>query len=159
MAMTATTSLPGTGVRLAVPSRGTHGRWWLLAVLVAAGFAGALATGSHDTALAAGRDGADLVRLLRGMAAIKTLMAAGVVAAILWRLGSAVTLPWLAAYAGAGAALASGPGLIWGLVHVGAGAALLHGGLLAGVVLLWRDPVVGDRLAALVAARRAALAR
>jgi hypothetical protein len=41
------------------------------------------------------------------------------------------------------------------MAHVAAGAVLLHAGLLATVVLLWRDPAVGQRLASLVAARRA----
>jgi hypothetical protein len=53
--------------------------------------------------------------------------------------------------------MAAGPVLIWGMVQVGAGALLLHAGLLASLLLLWRDPVVGARLAALVAKRRAAL--
>jgi hypothetical protein len=91
------------------------------------------------------------------MAVLKAFMAAGLVAAVAWRLGAAVALPWLAAYAAAAAAMAAGPVLIWDMAHVGLGAVLLHGGLLAAVLLLWRDPVVGARLSAIVAARRAAL--
>jgi hypothetical protein len=41
------------------------------------------------------------------------------------------------------------------MAHVATGAALLHAGLFATIVLLWRDPAVGARLASLVAARRA----
>jgi hypothetical protein len=99
----------------------------------------------------------DLTRLLRAMAALKALMAAGAAAAVLWRLGAAITLPWLAAYAMACGAMAAGPVVIWGMAHVGLGAVLLHGGLLATVLLLWRDPVVSARLSAIVATRRAAL--
>jgi hypothetical protein len=43
------------------------------------------------------------------------------------------------------------------MVYVGSGAVLLHGGIFAAVVLLWRDPSVGQRLAAMIAARRTAL--
>jgi hypothetical protein len=127
----------------------------LLLVLVVAAGAGVLATGAEATARAVTESGADLTRLLRAMAAIKAVMAAGAAAAVWWRLAVPAAWPWLAGYALAVAAMAAGPGLIWGMAHVALGAALLHVGLLAGLVLLWRDPVVGARLAALVAARRA----
>jgi hypothetical protein len=127
-----------------------------VAILAAAGGA-VLATGPEAAARAVADSGADLTRLLRAMAVLKAFMAAGLVAAVAWRLGAAVALPWLAAYAAAAAAMAAGPVLIWDMAHVGLGAVLLHGGLLAAVLLLWRDPVVGARLSAIVAARRAAL--
>jgi hypothetical protein len=41
--------------------------------------------------------------------------------------------------------------------HVSLGALLLHGGLVAALLLLWRDPAVGMRLSVLVANRRVAL--
>jgi hypothetical protein len=130
----------------------------VLAVTVLAALAaGGLATGPDTVARAVAASGPDLTRLLRAMAALKAVMAAGAVAAMVWRLGSVVTLPWLAGYAAAAAAMAAGPALIWGMAHVGLGAALLHGGLLAAVLLLWRDPAIGARLSAIVAARRAAL--
>ncbi|MBA3811063.1 MAG: hypothetical protein H0X27_05355, partial [Caulobacteraceae bacterium] len=44
----------------------------------------------------------------------------------------------------------------WNLTQVAAGAVLLHAGLIACILLLWRDPAVAPRLAALVAARRSA---
>ena len=130
----------------------------LLVVIAAAFVASFLATDADTTARAVAQSGDDLTRLLRAMAAIKAVMAAVAVAAVLWRLGAAIKLPWLAAYALACGAMAAGPVLIWGMAHVSAGAVLLHGGLLASIVLLWRDPVVGARLAALVASRRATLA-
>jgi len=129
----------------------------LLLCVAVAPAAGVLATGGAADAVA--QAGADLARLLRAMAAIKALAAAAAVAAVLWRLGSPVTLPWLAGYALSGAAMAAGPVLVWSLAHVALGALLLHGGLLATILLLWRDPAVAARLAALVEARRARLRR
>jgi hypothetical protein len=93
------------------------------------------------------------------MAALKLLIAAPLAAAVAWRLGVATGPARLAGYAAACAAMAAGPGLIWSLAQVPLGALLLHGGLLATGLMLWRDPMVGARLAAVVAARRAALAR
>jgi hypothetical protein len=127
------------------------------AVILGAAVAGYFVTGSEAASHAAMQSGADLTRLLRAMALLKALMAAIAAGTVLWRLGTAVTLPWLAGYAVACAAMSAGPGLIWGMAQVGLGATLLHGGLLATVVLLWRDPVVGQRLAAIVASRRAGL--
>jgi hypothetical protein len=43
------------------------------------------------------------------------------------------------------------------MAYVGAGALTLHVGLLAGLILLWRDRAVGARLAKIVDARRAKL--
>jgi hypothetical protein len=130
----------------------------LLALIVIAAFAGGvLATGHAAAAQATATAGDDLVRLLRAMAAIKLLFAAGAIAAILWRLGFAVTPPRFAGYAAAGAAMAAGPGLIWQMAHVATGALLLHAGLLSAIVLLWRDPAVTARLADMVRLRRRAV--
>jgi hypothetical protein len=129
---------------------------FLLAILAATA-AGFLMIDSHMTARAVANAGADLTRLLRAMAVIKTMLAAGAVAAVLWRLGGPVSLTWFAAYALCAGAMAMGPGLIWTMAHVGTGAILLHGGLLATLLLLWRDPAVARRLAELVRARRRAL--
>jgi hypothetical protein len=96
-----------------------------------------------------------LARLLRAMAAIKMLLAACAGAAVWWRLGVPARAGWLAGYAAAASALAAGPVLIWSLTHIGLGALLLHGGLLANILLLWRDPVTGARLEQAITARRA----
>lgn len=88
------------------------------------------------------------------MAAIKGGIAIAGSAVVLWRLGAAISPPWLAAYAITCASMALGPGLIWSMSHVVLGALLLHGGLFATMILLWRDPAVGARLADMVAARR-----
>ena len=130
----------------------------LLALVIAASFAvGLLATGTEASASAIALDGADLTRLLRAMALLKALIAVGMVAAVMWRLGSPVTLAWWAAYALACGGAAAGPGLIWRMAYVGEGALTLHAGLLAGLILLWRDPAVSARLTMMVDAWRAKL--
>jgi hypothetical protein len=126
----------------------------MLTIMTAGLIAGFLATGTRATDLAILHDGAELTRLMRFMAAIKLVIAVAGAAAVLWRLGVAISLPRFAAYAVTCAAMAAGPGLIWDMSHVGLGALLLHGGLLATIVLVWRDPAVGARLADMVAARR-----
>jgi hypothetical protein len=129
-----------------------------LVMVIAASIAvGLLGTGTEASASAIVQAGADLTHLLRAMALLKVAMAAGMAAAVLWRLGAPVTLAWWAAYALACAGMASGPGLIWQMAYVRTGALLLHGGLFAALILLWRDPVTGARLSAMVAARRAVL--
>ena len=131
----------------------------LLLLLIGAAVAGGVfATGAAEAAQAVADAGADLVRLLRVMAALKVGLAVGATAAVLWRFRAPVTPAWFAAYAIACGAMGAGPALIWSMAHVGMGALLLHGGLAAAVLLLWRDPGVADRLSAMIAARRASLA-
>ena len=130
----------------------------LLALVIAAAFTGGLlATGREASASAIALAGADLTHLLRAMALLKALMTAGMVAAVMWRLGSPITWAWWAAYALACAATAAGPGLIWQMSYVGAGALTLHIGLLTALILLWLDPAVGARLAMMIDAWRAKL--
>ena len=129
----------------------------LLAFVVAGALIGLLLTSETTAHAAIGQAGPDLTRLLRAMAGMKALAAAGLVVAVLWRLAEPVSWPWLAGYALACAAMAVGPGLIWEMVHLPLGALLLHGGLLATVVLLWRDPAMHVRLEQAVARRRAVL--
>lgn len=129
----------------------------LLLVVAAAFVAGFAVTDAATAHRAVSFAGPDLTRVLRGMALLKLTMASAAVAAIVWRLGTAIRPGALAAYVVAGAAMAGGPGLIWDMDYIRTGALLLHGGLLAIIVMLWRDPAVASRLAALVAARRAAL--
>ncbi len=121
----------------------------MVAVLVAAVAGGFLVTGEAATARAVAEAGDDLTRLLRAMAALKSLLALGASAALLWRLGAPVSRTRFAIYALAGAAMAAGPGVIWGMAYVRTGAALLHLGLASVVVMLWRDPAVAERLASL----------
>ena len=133
-------------------------RLLLLLLICAAVAGGVLATSGVDAAQAVANAGADFVRLLRVMAILKVGLALGATAAVLWRFGTAVTPAWFAAYAIACGAMGAGPALIWSMAYVGTGALLLHGGLAAGVLLLWRDPGVADRLSAMITARRASLA-
>jgi len=121
-------------------------RGLVLSATVAAAVAGALYTEPVAAARALANAGPDLTRLLRAMAAIKAAMALAVLAAVSWRLASPAGPARLAAYALACAAMAAGPGLIWDMAHLVAGAGLLHAGLIAALVLLWRDPAVGARL-------------
>ena len=127
------------------------------AAILAAALAGALSTPPAQTARAVAMAGPDWANLLRAMAGLKTVMAGGAVAGVLWRLRAPATIGCVVGYAAAGASMLAGPGLVWGLAHIALGALLLHAGLAATVVLLWRDPVVAARLAGLVAARRARL--
>lgn len=126
-------------------------------ILTAAGLA-ALASvlivhaGAHPAALG---DPA-LTRLLRAMALIKASMAAAVIAAMVWRLGAPASPAALLGYAAAAAAMASGPVLIWGMTNLVSGTLLLHGGLISGLLLLWRDPATSERLKVLIAKRRLA---
>ncbi|WP_428394952.1 hypothetical protein [Lichenicoccus sp.] len=125
----------------------------LLLLAVAAG----LAAGTIAAISAPATVDADMAHLLRAMALLKAAIAVVVTGAVLWRFGAPVGPIRLAGYALACAAMAAGPGLIWGMVHLGAGALLLHGGLLAAIVLFWRDPEIAARLAAMITARRAAI--
>ena len=106
------------------------------------------------TSRAAVTAGDDLTRLLRFMALIKAGLALGAIGAVAWRLGSAASLVRLVTYCGVCTLMVTGPGLIWGMEHVGLGALLLHGGLVAVIALLWRDPAVTMRLEAALIRRR-----
>jgi hypothetical protein len=130
----------------------------MLAIVIAALIAGFMATGAQATTIGILHDGADLTHVMRFLAAIKGAMAVAGAAAVLWRLAAAISRPWFAAYAISCAAMAAGPGLIWGMSHIVLGALLLHLGLFATIILLWRDPVVGARLASIIAARRQQIA-
>jgi len=128
-------------------------RLLVLSVVAMALAAGFLATNAPASALAVRYDGAALTRLVRFMAVVKAGLAFAAAGAVIWRLGVPARWPGLLAYAVSCGGMAAGPGLIWGMVHVGWGAALLHGGLLASVVLLWRDKAVAARLEAVVKSR------
>jgi hypothetical protein len=128
----------------------------LLVAVAGAALAAGLAFNSGSEHAVA-QAGPDLTRLLRAMAAMKAMMAVGAIAVVLWRLQSPVLAGRFSLYAAATAGMAAGPGLIWTMAHVASGAFLLHAGLIASVLLLWRDPEVSRRLELLVARKRAAL--
>jgi len=145
-------TVPVTAPRAAVFSP-AMARGILLLVIAAAAAAGAIDAAAPASSVAVAHAGADLTRLLRFMAVLKAAIAVTAAAVVFWRLGAAITLPWFAAYAAACAAMAAGPGVIWAMVHVGLGAVLLHGGLLAVILLLWRDPGTAGRLQAILLRR------
>jgi len=128
-------------------------RGFLVLVIAAAAAAGAMGAAAPTSSVAVAHAGQELTRLLRFMAVLKSGIAVAACAAVFWRLGAPVTLPRFAAYATACAAMAAGPGLIWAMAHVGLGAVLLHGGLLAVILLLWRDPGTAGRMQAILARR------
>ncbi|MEM1149765.1 MAG: hypothetical protein AAGI03_04300 [Pseudomonadota bacterium] len=97
--------------------------------------------------------GADLTRLLRGMAAIKALLAVALLAGVAWRLSAPVSALTLSAYGTAAFAMGSGLVLTWSMVSLGLGAVLLHAGLFGGLILFARDKAVGQRLNALLLRR------
>ncbi len=117
----------------------TYRRSNLIGAVLAAGICGYLATGNAAEAQAIQAAGPELTRLLRGMALIKALMAAIMAAAVFWRLQFPIPPVRLAAYITACAAMAAGPFLVWDMAHIIGGAVLLHAGLLAAVLLGWRD--------------------
>lgn len=81
----------------------------------------------------------DLVTLLRGMAAIKTLMVGAAIALVAWRLGRPVTTRIASSYV-VGAWLVSGATtMIWQLSSIVPSSAVFHLGLLTLLVAAWRD--------------------
>jgi hypothetical protein len=127
------------------------------AATLLAGIAGFYLTDASAAREAASAAGTDLVRLLRFMTAMKAGLAAGAIAAVLWRLQGAAPGALIVAYAAACAAMAVGVGLMWRIAEVGMGATALHAGLFAAVVLLFCDPAVGQRLKTEIALQRARL--
>jgi hypothetical protein len=156
-------AMPDIGYSPEIRPNVASNRGWVVgrAVVIGAIMTGAalavLATSAQEAAQAAQAAGPELTRLLRAMAGLKLLFAAGLLAAVYWRLAVPASTWRLACYAAAGAAMAAGPVLIWEMAHVRLGALLLHAGLLIGALLLWRDPAIGARLGAMVATRRATL--
>ena len=137
--------------------RARTARALLLIIACAACLAGFLLSAGPAATRALAEADPGLAGLVRAMTVLKMTMAAAATAAVFWRLGMTARPGWLGAYGLAGAAMWAGPGLIWSMVHAGLGALLLHGGLIATLALLWRDPAVGTRLAAVIAARREAI--
>ena len=133
-------------------------RLLLIVAVIGGSTAGFLVTGHQEAAAATAHAGRELTHLLRAMAGMKAIFAVGAAAVTYWRLGAPIGWGRFAAYAAAMAAMAAGPGLIWDMAGLKPGALLLHGGLLATVLLLWRDPAMANRLSASIAARRAVLA-
>jgi hypothetical protein len=94
----------------------------------------------------------DLMMLLRFMAAVKGLMALGLAAPMVWRVGHPVQPRFSVGYLFSGVLMCSSPGVIWQLQHVAVGALLFHGGLVLLVALAVLDDGVREQLANRVAA-------
>ena len=80
-----------------------------------------------------------LVLLLRFMAVLKLGLACGALGLAVWRLGYPASGRLVQGYGIATGLMAIGPGLIWFLGTVALGAVLFHAGLLAFLVLAFRD--------------------
>jgi len=112
----------------------------LLAAVMVGAAMGFAVTSAPAASQAVSDAGAELTRLLRAMALIKVVLAAGVVWLIAWRLRFPVNPLLAAGYIAGAAVMAIGPGLIWDMAHVALGALLLHGAGALLLVLFWRDP-------------------
>ena len=86
-----------------------------------------------------------LLLLLRFMAATKFAGVIGAALLVHWRLRRATPRRLAVGYVVAVAIMAVAPGLIWSLSHVGLAAALFHIGLLAFLLLAWKDQDVLPR--------------
>jgi len=120
-----------------------------LALLACLAIGAGLAWASVSPASSAGAveaAGADLTRLLRGMAAIKALICLAILAGVSWRLAAPVSALGLSGYGTMAFAMGAGLVLTWSMVSLALGAVLLHVGLLGALVLLARDRAVGHRL-------------
>lgn len=87
----------------------------------------------------------ELAALLRGMAALKALLALGAGAAVFWRFGLPISNGAAALYALCVAALFAGATAIWQLSHIGAIAIAFHGALIALGVLALRDEPIAAK--------------
>ena len=83
-----------------------------------------------------------LVFLLRFMALVKGAMVLGALGLTQWRLRRPASDRLALGYGVALATMALAPGLIWSLAAIAPGAACFHAGLLAFLVLAWRDDAV-----------------
>ena len=81
----------------------------------------------------------ELALLLRGMAAIKGLLALSAASLVWWRLGQRVALRVAVAYIACASALFASTVLIWQLVFILAAAVLFHTAGLVGLVLAMRE--------------------
>ena len=81
----------------------------------------------------------ELVVLLRGMAAIKGLLAVSAASLVWWRLGQPVSSRVAAAYIACAWVLFASTVLIWQLAFILAAAVLFHAAGLAGLVLGLRE--------------------
>jgi hypothetical protein len=80
-----------------------------------------------------------LAMLLRGMAAIKGLLALSAAGVVWWRLGQPVKMPVAAAYIACTWALFASTALIWQLAFIPLAAVLFHAGGFIGLVIAFHE--------------------
>jgi hypothetical protein len=131
---TASTSVSGV-------SAATVRRAACLSICLAAGMAAWML---GDPAPALARDSA-LANLLRGMAALKALMALGVGAVVWWRLGRPIGAPLAMGYGAGVAVLCAGAVSIWQVSFIGPVAIAFHAALIALLVMALKDDAVALR--------------
>lgn len=124
-----TLALPTASVRTLSP---VALRRAALALVCAGAAAGAYIAGDPSARLAADPD---LATLLRGMAALKALIALAAAAAIWWRLALPISAGAASAYVAGAGVLVAGAVSIWQLSFIGAVAIGFHAALL-GLALL-----------------------
>ncbi len=117
--------------------------WLLVGCIAAIAIASQLADPSAPS-----RFEPDLVTLLRGMAAIKTLLVAAAIGVLAWRFARPVTMRIASSYV-VGAWLVTGATtMIWQLSSIVPASAAFHVGLLMLLVAAWRDEApLGPRFA------------
>ena len=83
--------------------------------------------------------GPELTRLLRFMAVVKAVLAAGAIGLVWWRSAHPATRRAMLGYVAACFLMAVAPGLIWSMGHVAMGAILFHAGLALLLLVCWTD--------------------
>jgi hypothetical protein len=135
-----TPHLPALGAPLAAPRAALAGSANArLAVLLAGSAVALLATAAWTPATAVAPADAELVRLLRMMAAIKGLLLVLALGALGWRARRPVAPAFALGYAAAAWSAAAALGAMWRCAAPGTTAVVLHGAALALFVLASRD--------------------
>ena len=80
-----------------------------------------------------------LLLLLRFMAVMKLATAVAALLLARWRLTRPIAPALALGYCAAVTLMALAPGLIWSLAHIALAAGVFHAGLLAFLVMAWRD--------------------
>ncbi|MEM6532275.1 MAG: hypothetical protein AAF654_06605 [Myxococcota bacterium] len=109
----------------------------LLVTLMVFAFAIGLAVGDPSEGL---RRDAELAFLLRGMAALKGLIALGMAGLVWWRLGAATSAWNAAAYLGTVSVAAFATALVWQLSYLGPVSFAFHSALIGLALIAWKDP-------------------
>jgi len=123
----------------AVPSAAVLHRAAMVVVCMTAALA-ALATGNPAAAL---RSDPSLAQLLRGMAALKAVLALAAFVVVWWRLGRATSMRLAAGYIAGVAAMAAGAVLIWRLSFIAQTAVFFHAAMLGLFLLALKDEGAG----------------